>query len=56
MDRAVKVMFGKHRGLHGSPRLHADLREDGWTVSEKTVATRCAAKGLVARRSSAATD
>ena len=38
IDRAVRLAFGKTRGLHGSPRLHADLREDGWTVSEKTVA------------------
>jgi putative transposase len=45
MDRAVKVMFDKNRGLHGSPRLVLDLREEGWTVSEKTVATRCAGKG-----------
>jgi putative transposase len=25
-------------GLNGSPRLHADLREAGWVVSEKVVA------------------
>nr|WP_222844345.1 DDE-type integrase/transposase/recombinase [Buchananella hordeovulneris] len=31
-------MFNKQRGLHGSPRLHADLREAGWQVSQKTVA------------------
>jgi hypothetical protein len=30
IDRAVRVMFNKKRGLHGSPRLHADLRDDGW--------------------------
>ena len=29
IDRAVKVMFTKKRGLHGSPRLHANLRDDG---------------------------
>jgi transposase len=31
---------GVHQGagLHGSPRLHADLREAGWVVSEKVVA------------------
>jgi hypothetical protein len=38
IDRAVKVAFDRARGLHGSPRLHADLRENGWQVSEKTVA------------------
>ena len=50
IDRAVKMMFNKKRGLHGSPRLHADLREDGWDVSEKTVADSMRRQGLVARR------
>jgi transposase InsO family protein len=50
IDRAVAVAFGKARGLHGSPRLHADLRDEGWTVSEKTVADSMRRQGLVARR------
>lgn len=50
VDRAVRVAFGKAKGLHGSPRLHADLREDGWRVSEKTVAESMRRQGLVARR------
>jgi putative transposase len=50
IDRAVKVMFTKKRGLHGSPRLHADLRDDGWEVSENTVADSMRRQGLVARR------
>lgn len=50
IDRAVKVMFVRKRGLHGSPRLHADLRDDGWRVSEKTVADSMRRQGLVARR------
>ena len=50
MDRAVLVAFGKAKGLHGSPRLHADLRDDGWTVSEKTVADSMRRQGLVARK------
>ena len=50
MDRAVKVMFDKHRGLHGSPRLVLDLREEGWTVSEKTVANSMRRQGLIARK------
>ena len=50
VDRAVRVMFAKRRGLHGSPRLHADLRGDGWTVSEKTVAESMRRQGLVARK------
>ena len=50
VDRAVKVAFGKARGVHGSPRLVHDLRDDGWTVSEKTVADSMRRQGLVARR------
>ena len=50
IDRAVAVAFRKARGLHGSPRLHADLRAAGWTVSEKTVAESMRRQGLVARR------
>ena len=44
------MAFSKARGLHGSPRLHADLRDDGWKVSEKTVADSMRRQGLVARR------
>lgn len=43
-------MFDKHRGLHGSPRLVLDLRDDGWTVSEKTVANSMRRQGLIARK------
>jgi len=50
VDAAVADAFRKARGLHGSPRLHADLREAGWTVSEKTVADSMRRQGLVARK------
>ena len=50
VDRAVKVAFGKARGVHGSPRLHADLVDAGWKVSEKTVADSMRRQGLIARR------
>ena len=50
IDRAVKLAFDKAKGRHGSPRLHADLRDDGWTVSEKTVADSMRRQGLVARK------
>ena len=49
VDRAVAVAFRKAKGLHGSPRLHADLREAGWQISEKTVADSMRRQGLVAR-------
>jgi putative transposase len=50
VDAAVAAAFTTARGLHGSPRLHADLRESGWRVSEKTVAESMRRQGLVARR------
>lgn len=50
IDHAVRIALEKARGLHGSPRLHADLLEEGWKVSEKTVADSTRRQGLVARR------
>ena len=50
VDVAVATAFAKARGLHGSPRLLHDLRDAGWTVSEKTVADSMRRQGLVARR------
>ncbi|UGT90365.1 IS3 family transposase [Mycobacterium ostraviense] len=50
VDRAVAAAFTEAKGLHGSPRLHADLRDLGWQVSEKTVADSMRRQGLVARR------
>ncbi|MGB3053154.1 MAG: IS3 family transposase, partial [Polyangiales bacterium] len=50
MDRAVAVACGKATGLHGSPGLQADLRAEGWTVTEKTVAESMRRQGMVARR------
>jgi putative transposase len=50
LDGAVAAAFAAARGLHGSPRLIADLRDLGWEVSEKTVASSMRRQGLVARR------
>lgn len=50
LDVAVIGAFEAARGLHGSPRLVADLRDLGWAVSEKTVADSMRRQGLVARR------
>lgn len=49
LDAAVAAAFEASRGSHGSPRLTTDLREDGWQVSEKTVAASMARQSLVAR-------
>ena len=50
VDAAVAQAFRAARGLHGSPRLWADLRDLGWQLSEKTVAESMRRQGLVARR------
>ncbi|TNC18086.1 IS3 family transposase [Amycolatopsis alkalitolerans] len=49
LDAAVAEAFEQSHGLHGSPRILVDLRADGWTVSEKSVAKSMARQGLVAR-------
>src|SRR4029078_9673539 len=50
LDTAVAAAFRAARGVHGSPRLIADLRDLGWQVSKKTVADSMRRQGLVARR------
>lgn len=46
---AVRRLFAAHRGTFGSPRITADLRDQGWRVSENTVAKVMAEMGLAAR-------
>ena len=46
----VVRLFKLHDGKYGSPRITADLREEGWRVSENTVAGLMAELGLAARR------
>jgi putative transposase len=50
LEAEVARLFGLHEGKEGSPRITADLREAGWTVSENTVAAVMAEQGLAARR------
>ena len=50
LDEAVSTAFVRAKGLHGSPRLVADLRDLGWQVSENTVADSMRRQGLVARK------
>ncbi|MBA3574106.1 MAG: IS3 family transposase, partial [Pseudonocardiales bacterium] len=47
---AIARLFAKHRGTYGSPRITADLRDEGWSVSENTVAQLMRELGLAARR------
>ena len=46
----IARLFAKHRGTYGSPRITADLRDEGWRVSENTVAELMRELGLAARR------
>ena len=52
LDAKVAEVFadsGGEPGTYGSPRVHAELRDLGWRVTEKTVAASMARQGLVAR-------
>jgi len=46
LDAAVKTAFDASGGTYGSPRIHADLLEDGWAVSVNTVADSMRRQGL----------
>jgi transposase InsO family protein len=47
---AIRRLFAAHRGTYGSPRITADLRDEGWRVSQNTTATLMREMGLAARR------
>lgn len=49
LDAEVKKAFGKSQGTYGSPRVRAQLRRDGISVSKKTVEASMARQGLSAR-------
>ena len=52
LDPEVKRIFEDSGGTprtYGSPRIHAELLDLGWSVSEKTVAGSMIRQGLVAR-------
>ena len=46
----VARWFSLHEGKYGSPRITADLRNEGWRVSENTVAALMREQHLAARR------
>jgi transposase InsO family protein len=50
LDAAVQAFFDASKGTYGSPRIHADLLEDGWTVSVNTVADSMRRQGLQGRK------
>ena len=46
----VARLFAEHEGKYGSPRITADLKDEGWRVSENTIAGLMRELGLAARR------
>jgi transposase InsO family protein len=46
LDAEVRRMFTASKRTYGSPRIHADLVEAGWTVSVNTVADSMSRQGL----------
>ena len=48
-DAEVKRAFDRSQGTYGSPRVRAQLRRDGISVSKKTVEASMARQGLCAR-------
>lgn len=49
LDIEVKRIFELYDSTYGSPRIHAELVDDGWCVGENTVAASMARQGLQAR-------
>jgi putative transposase len=49
LTAAVRRVFDASGGTYGSPRIGDELREQGWRVSDNTVAQLMAELGLVAR-------
>jgi transposase InsO family protein len=45
----IEQLFAKHRSRYGSPRITADLRDQGWVVSVNTVAKIMRELGLRSR-------
>jgi putative transposase len=50
LDAEVRRMFTASQRTYGSPRIHADLVEAGWTVSVNTVADSMRRQGLQGRK------
>ena len=50
LDAQVVAMFEASRRSYGSPRIHADLVEAGWSVSVNTVADSMRRQGLQGRK------
>ena len=50
IDAEIRRRFDDSDRTYGSPRIHRDLREAGWTINEKTVAESMQRQGLMGRK------
>ena len=50
LKAGVARLFREHEGKCGAPRITADLKDEGWRVSENTVALLMRELGLAARQ------
>ncbi len=50
LDTRVAELFVASKRTYGSPRIHADLREEGWKISVNTVADSMRRQGLLGRK------
>jgi putative transposase len=50
LDAAVAALFVASERTYGSPRIHRDLLEAGWSVGENTVADSMRRQGLFGRK------
>jgi putative transposase len=50
LKAGVGRLFREHEGTCGAPRITADLKDEGWRVSENTVALLMRELGLAARQ------
>lgn len=49
LNQEIKCLYEEHRGLYGSPRIHASLKRNGWSCSRKRVAKLMRKEGLRAK-------
>lgn len=49
LSEKIKDIHEHHRGIYGSPRIHAELKRDGENCSRKRVARLMSEQGLKAR-------
>jgi len=50
LTEKMRQVFASHSGRYGSPRLHADLRDQGMRCSRKRVARLMREAGIAAKR------